>query len=571
MKYLRLSLILFLWIPVISFGQGSGKCLNMPAALGGQPNIAVVNTFPNLHTNFSITAWVYSTAPTTVGQRIFIDDATDVGGYGLSLSDAGTGKMRFYDRSASSFVLDGSTVFAANTWYHVACVVSFATASTGTVTLYINGVNDGSGSFVAWGGGDPGIASIGGEAVGAAESYKMIGNIDEVIVWNTALTQTNVRDIMCCKQSAANANITAYWNLDAAVTGVNGVPDLKATYPGTISGTLAAGNIVTSGAPLGDASIYLYPGSWAAVTISIGPSPNGQTFYVNNITGATGMQIYEVNAVPSITTGIVGLGNNTNYFGAFVVGAAATTYKANIDYTAYNPWPTEQLFYRADNTANWTASGITVAVSPWIISQAGVTVRREFILGTNSALNPLPVELTYFTAHPQDDIVNLDWQTMSETNNDYFTVERSADGQTVSDVLTKNGAGNSVSVLNYSAIDPHPLAGTSYYRLRQTDFNGQYKTSDWVTVNFNPSSAISFYPNPVDDGHFTIHLVDVVAGDVSVSVFSAVGELVYSSTATASAGTTDINEELPAGIAPGIYLVKVVNAGSSHIERLFVH
>ena len=65
--------------------------------------------------------------------------------------------------------------------------------------------------------------------------------------------------------------------------------------------------------------------------------------------------------------------------------------------------------------------------------------------------------------------VLLNWSTASETNNDYFTIERSIDGINFRSVLTKRGAGNSTSRRNYEAIDDNPIEGQSYYRLKQTD------------------------------------------------------------------------------------------------------
>ena len=80
--------------------------------------------------------------------------------------------------------------------------------------------------------------------------------------------------------------------------------------------------------------------------------------------------------------------------------------------------------------------------------------------------------------------MRLDWSTASERNNDYFTIERSASGQDFEEVARVDGAGNSVSTVNYTDRDPWPLPGTSFYRLRQTDFDGTTSVSNMVPVSY---------------------------------------------------------------------------------------
>lgn len=119
--------------------------------------------------------------------------------------------------------------------------------------------------------------------------------------------------------------------------------------------------------------------------------------------------------------------------------------------------------------------------------------------------SPLPIELRAFHAIEWDDGVRFMWTTASETNNDYFSVERSADGRDWVVVLRVDGAGNSSSSLDYEATDPEPLAGTSYYRLKQTDFDGQYSYSDAAAVTFDTAveKKVLIFPNPTN-GQITI-------------------------------------------------------------------
>lgn len=117
----------------------------------------------------------------------------------------------------------------------------------------------------------------------------------------------------------------------------------------------------------------------------------------------------------------------------------------------------------------------------------------------------LPIELLSFEVKAIGNKVQLNWQTASEIDNDYFEVERSLDTKNWETILKKDGVGNSSSIVNYLAIDENPYSGTSYYRLKQTDFDGQYEYFDiksiHLTRNFKGRSKV--YPNP-SKGFFTL-------------------------------------------------------------------
>lgn len=110
----------------------------------------------------------------------------------------------------------------------------------------------------------------------------------------------------------------------------------------------------------------------------------------------------------------------------------------------------------------------------------------------------LPIELLRFTAVAKDTYVEIDWLTATEINNDYFNVERSADGLNFNSISKINGAGNSTEVLSYSLVDETPLDGISYYRLKQTDYDGETSYSNIEAVAFNKRNNFVFkvYPNP---------------------------------------------------------------------------
>ena len=141
--------------------------------------------------------------------------------------------------------------------------------------------------------------------------------------------------------------------------------------------------------------------------------------------------------------------------------------------------------------ANGDGSGIVISYSNPTITISNITSTqiannstKYFTIGTTNSATPLPIELTYFNAAPINRMVQLKWQTASERNNDYYTVECSANGTDWKTVGSISAAGNSTSELNYTLYDEEPTIGVSYYRLKQTDYDGQYTYSEIKAVRF---------------------------------------------------------------------------------------
>lgn len=96
---------------------------------------------------------------------------------------------------------------------------------------------------------------------------------------------------------------------------------------------------------------------------------------------------------------------------------------------------------------------------------------------------PLPIELIYFNGTNSDDGNKLFWATASETNNNYFTLFSSYDGWDYEQVAVIDGSGNSNYMNLYSYMDGRKLYGVVYYKLCQTDFDGNYECFDPIAIN----------------------------------------------------------------------------------------
>lgn len=177
--------------------------------------------------------------------------------------------------------------------------------------------------------------------------------------------------------------------------------------------------------------------------------------------------------------------------------------------------------------SSWTPyeTGLNAAGSdPYTASTSGVSSFSPVSAGSGSSV--LPIELGSFEALVVDNAVKLEWTTITETNNDFFTLERSDNIESLSPIGSVDGAGNSNELINYSYLDRSPGSGTNYYRLKQTDFDGKFSYSKIVVVDFEPIiiPEINVYPNP-NQGSFNIRLRGFNENqEVVLELFSANGD-----------------------------------------------
>jgi hypothetical protein len=177
-----------------------------------------------------------------------------------------------------------------------------------------------------------------------------------------------------------------------------------------------------------------------------------------------------------------------------------------------------------DNRATWILDGICV-----LSSNAALAARTDlsgfgvFAIGQTSS--PLPIELLSFTGTEKNDHNLLEWVTLTETNNEYFTLERSSNGTDFVPVGRVQGAGTSRVQLSYSFKDMTPPKGVSYYRLRQTDFDGTTTTSKIIALRRHTSAnfQISVAPNP-SKGIFNLDIMTSTSGILNLRVNDASGK-----------------------------------------------
>ncbi|MBI2258979.1 MAG: T9SS type A sorting domain-containing protein [Flavobacteriia bacterium] len=147
---------------------------------------------------------------------------------------------------------------------------------------------------------------------------------------------------------------------------------------------------------------------------------------------------------------------------------------------------------------------------------------------TVTAFCLLPVELISFTGENIIRKNELNWITASETNNNYFSVEKSENGLDyflLSKVSSLNG-GNSLNSSSYTLIDENPYEKGTYYKLIQTDIDGKDKFLSQIFVDNNKNETLVIMPNPIND-YFVIQFSSDSNQETKIQVTDIFGRVIY--------------------------------------------
>jgi hypothetical protein len=238
--------------------------------------------------------------------------------------------------------------------------------------------------------------------------------------------------------------------------------------------------------------------------------------------------------------------------------ANCNSYGVPVD-CSYSPAPTEQA-----NAAGVIAGEVYVL----LVTNFANTVQTISLneapsntATTNCAI--LPVELGNFSgSFSSDDEVLVQWNTISENDNDYFIVERSEDGLIWSAFDVVDGVGNSQTTIEYQTIDRNPKLNLNYYRLKQFDTDGTMHLSDVISVTNTTNLNVQLFPNPVRDEL----IINASKNFNQILVSSADGSIVFEQTYHAI-HQTSLNTS---GYKNGIYFVSFYSTAGITVERVVI-
>ncbi|MCO6500019.1 MAG: T9SS type A sorting domain-containing protein [Vicingus serpentipes] len=256
------------------------------------------------------------------------------------------------------------------------------------------------------------------------------------------------------------------------------------------------------------------------------------------------------------------LGTGTTRYGFIGDGSEANSFNGSRNNIYYEGQYDEIRFSETAFSADWIATEYENQNSPTTFS----TVVFSSVA--------LPVELSNFDVQRVGKGAEITWTTESEINNDYFTIEKSIDGVNYSRVDDVVGAGNSRAKLNYMYIDNAVLNGVSYYRLKQTDFDGKFEYFPPKSINNETVVSGSLViktvkPNPFTD-RFTIEIESSGDAVVSLSITNINGKQEHLSQINIDEGVTEYVFDNGSGFLPGIYIVNLIKEGEKPVSMKIV-
>ncbi|MFA4851252.1 MAG: T9SS type A sorting domain-containing protein [Bacteroidales bacterium] len=191
-----------------------------------------------------------------------------------------------------------------------------------------------------------------------------------------------------------------------------------------------------------------------------------------------------------------------------------------------------------------------------------------------SDYNVLPVSLISFNGYNKEDVNIIEWITASETNNDYFTIERSANAKDFGEIGHIKGAGNSNTSVNYSFTDYELENIVNYYRLKQTDLDGKINYPSTIIAIDNSEqnqNPLTVFPNPNDGIEIKINVNGFNSNEVVITIQDILGRILYAKkTDTEMDKSNTIPVMFDDKLNSGIYFVSVSNDEISLNKKIVV-
>jgi Secretion system C-terminal sorting domain len=191
--------------------------------------------------------------------------------------------------------------------------------------------------------------------------------------------------------------------------------------------------------------------------------------------------------------------------------------------------------------------------------------------GTNKFFTPLivggarnvvlPIELLTFSAKEANRTAVLNWQSINETNFNYFDVEQSNDGKSFKSIGIVKGTGRQL----YTFSDKQPFNGMTYYRLKMVDNDGSSKYSVVKTIQIGNNSKIKIYPNPTA-GEITVTFDSENQEGLNIQIIDLSGKVIFETKKSVEKGETVIPLDLPK-MSSGIYNIIVESKSQKFTER----
>ena len=288
----------------------------------------------------------------------------------------------------------------------------------------------------------------------------------------------------------------------------------------------------------------------------------------DNVASATNMTHDGCGTCNTVSTSPIDPLNANNALVALSAAGSNRTYTAGTGYTLIgsttttntNGTYTSASISEKDGNAfgaQFITGTASTQTSPFTISGDAKTFGVTEIVLRMATSTALPVTLIDFAAQKKQNDVELKWSTASEINSDYFTIERSTDGENFIHVANVEGNGNSNQITEYAYLDKSAPQGTVFYKLKQTDYDGTTVAFDVQTVHMEEQMASrSVFPNPCAECNY----VDITGDPKSVkevSITDNLGNAVLNEVYVTYAPGSTMRINFTKALSAGMYTIRV--------------
>lgn len=189
---------------------------------------------------------------------------------------------------------------------------------------------------------------------------------------------------------------------------------------------------------------------------------------------------------------------------------------------------------------------------------------------TTVTSNPLPIELVDFSLININNYILISWITSTEINNNFFTIEKTLNLLDYEVVGYVNGAGNSNQINNYTYIDSNPYLGISYYRLKQTDFDGKYKYFTLKSINMIINRSFDLFPNPAKScNEITLSFTNFEE-PVLVVVNDIYGQELFTKIYITQQNGFVVGMDCMNNLSPGTYIIVATSKNQIYKKKLVI-
>jgi hypothetical protein len=333
--------------------------------------------------------------------------------------------------------------------------------------------------------------------------------------------------------------------------------------PGTVSGSIHVADSVTALAATNLGTAYGYLSTLPCDSTLPASLGNGQILTP---------KVYCITTLATLSGNLIlnAMGNPNAVFvikinGALSTGISSKVLLTNSAHQNNVYWQINGAFTLADSSqfkGTLLANGaLNLMQKANVVGRALTTAGAISITITS---NSLPVNLTTFTAQCNKSNIDFLWSTASEKNNRFFTLESSANQDVWTSIATIKGAGTSNKVNSYAYLYQNNLPENTYFRLKQTDFDGTFAYSNALVACANDAEKITvtIYPNPAS-GLINLSYPIGLNQSASVTVYDKLGAKVYQS------------DELPSNInlsaqPNGIYFLHINTNNQIIVEKIMI-